>query len=179
MSTRQFTARATAVGTGVVLLGGLLAATPAAATGRVATGCPTERNYSVTSVKTVHHSIASARFKDGKGPGKVTVSVKKSGSLKYSFSVSGEASVGGVIAQAKVTTGASVTKTSTVTVGHKVTKNIPSGKYLQSRYGSFGKKFNWRYYRVNGNCSTTTLASGYSAWAPTHENGWKFTVVSR
>ncbi|MGC4949950.1 hypothetical protein ACLQ2N_27595 [Streptomyces sp. DT224] len=179
MSTGHFAARAAAVGTGVVVLGGLLAATPATAGGRVATGCPVERNYAVTSISTVHHSLASARLKDGPGPATVKVKVERSGTLHHSISVSGEASVSGVIAQAKVSTGASVAKTASITVGHEVTKKVPSGKYLQSRYGSYGKKFNWRYYRVNGSCSTTTLATGYSDWAPTNEKGWKFTVVSR
>ncbi|MFB6722039.1 hypothetical protein ACFCV3_17830 [Kribbella sp. NPDC056345] len=177
MHTSSKVVRTTTAAAAAVVLGSLLTATPAAAQTTGTTGCPQENNYSISKVSSVHR--AKVRLKDGPGPATVTVKVEKESSLGADVTVGAEGSVGGVVASAKASISATVRGSVKITVGHTVSKNIARGKYLNSHYGSWGKKFDYYHYRVNRDCSTTSLGRGYDQWVPTTSRGWKFFHSSR
>ncbi len=103
----------------------------------------------------------------------VTVSVTQSGSVSFTGTVTGGATISGIIFKTKIEVSASSTQTSTVTAGHTVQKNVSSGKYLHSQFGSWGKQVSWQYYYQDLNCYLHLQASN-TAKVPTTEMGWNF-----
>lgn len=111
-------------------------------------------------------------LKDGPG-GSMTGSVQNSTSVAATMTVGASAELGGVIAKAKVEVSASLTSSVGITIGHSYTHTITAGKYGNMQYGSWGQQVNWKKYKNNANCTTTTVASG-TARIPSTSVGWKY-----
>ncbi len=138
--------------------------------------CVVSNQYSLTAKSTRIKFKDIPSFKNGPG-GTLTVSRHYSGSATFSVTAGAESEVGAVLAKAKVSISASLSKTNstgaTNTYSHKITKK----KYGHAQYVSWGKKVSYRKYRINRNCSTTTLATGTINF-PSNEEGWYYWETS-
>ncbi|MFT3970970.1 MAG: hypothetical protein QM695_12025 [Micropruina sp.] len=134
--------------------------------------CVVSNQYSVTATATRIKFKDIPSFKNGPG-GTLTVSRQYSGSATYSVTAGAESEVGAVLAKAKVSISGTLSKTNstgaTNTYSHKITKK----KYGHAQYVSWGKKVNYRKYRINRDCRTTTIATGTINF-PSSEEGWYY-----
>lgn len=133
-----------------------------------------EYSLSATSVRIPYAGVPT--FKDGPG-GELTVSRTYSGTASLTVTAGAEAEAGVVLAKAKTSISAALTGSKTTSTDHKFRREIASGMYGNVRYVSWGKKVTYRKYRINANCSTTTLARG-SMNIPSDSEGWYYWETS-
>lgn len=96
-----------------------------------------------------------------------------SGTASASVGVGAEADINGVLASAKLTVSASVTTTTTVSATHEFHHDIRPKHYGNVRYYAYGKRISYRKYRLNVNCSTSTLNTGIISY-PGIQEGWYY-----
>ena len=138
--------------------------------------CVRTTAYSVTATSTRIRFHGVPTFKDGPG-GEMEVSRNYSGTATYSVTVGAESEVGAVLAKAKVSISGSLAYTNTTSTTHTYRRVISKGKYGHVQYVSWGKAVNYRKYRRNANCTTTTLARGTIKF-PSSEEGWYYWQTS-
>ena len=124
--------------------------------------CVVATNYSVSGTDTRIAFNGVPTFKDGPG-GTITVSRAYSGSATFTVTAGAESEVGAVLAKAKVSLSASLALSNSTTTTHTYSRGIAAGKYGHVQYVSWGQTVTYRKYRINSNCSTTTLATGKSS----------------
>lgn len=142
----------------------------------VAVCCVVSNQYSVTAKSTRIKFKDIPSFKNGPG-GTLTVSRHYNGSATYSVTAGAESEVGAVLAKAKVSISASLSKTNSTGATNTYTHKITKKKYGHAQYVSWGKKVSYRKYRINRNCTTTTLATGTINF-PSSEEGWYYWETS-
>lgn len=138
--------------------------------------CVVTNQYSVTATAVRIPFKNIKPIKDGPG-GKIEVSQTYSGSASYSVTAGAESEVGAVLAKAKVSISGTLSKTNSTSSTHTYSHDITKGKYGHVQYVSWGKKVNYRKYRTNANCSTTTIATGTINF-PSSEEGWYYWETS-
>jgi hypothetical protein len=134
--------------------------------------CVVATNYSVSGTDTRIAFNGVPTFKDGPG-GTITVSRAYSGSATFTVTAGAESEVGAVLAKAKVSLSASLALSNSTTTTHTYSRGIAAGKYGHVQYVSWGQTVTYRKYRINSNCSTTTLATGKIKY-PSSEEGWYY-----
>gem|GEM_PF-5446993 len=110
-------------------------------------------------------------FRNGPG-GTLSVTRGYSGTTTFAISVGASIDVGPVLAQAKLSVDASLTQSNTTSATNTYSRKITAGKFGNVQYVSYGKRVNFRKYRRNADCSTTTLTSGGSITHPSSVEGW-------
>ena len=133
--------------------------------------CVTSNNDSLTSSNVQVHFAGVPTITNGPGPLTSTVTRTVNGTASFSVTAGAESEVGAVLAKAKVSISASLTLTNSTSMSNAVTLTAGRGQYAHARYVSWGKKVTYRKYRMNYNCTTTTLATGTINF-PTTSEGW-------
>ncbi|WP_298229290.1 hypothetical protein [Gryllotalpicola sp.] len=110
-------------------------------------------------------------FRDGPGPGTMEESISSGKEVNATLGSSASVSLSSVIASAQVSVSASLEASATTTVTSTFSKAIPSGKYLNAQFVSYGYKVPWKEVRVASSCAETTLYSG-TATIPSNSIGW-------
>lgn len=136
------------------------------------TCCVTSTQYSLTSKNTTIPYGGIPTFIDGPG-GKVTVERSYTGPAQAQVTAGAESEVGAVLAKAKVNVSASLTLSTSNTTTHRYEQDIAPGKLGHLQYVNYGKQVSYRKYRLNYNCTTTTLATGTIKY-PAAGEGWKY-----
>lgn len=116
-------------------------------------------------------------FRNGPG-GTLSVTRGYSGTTTFAISVGASIDVGPVLAQAQLSVDASLTQSNTTSATNTYSRKITAGKFGNVQYVSYGKKVNFRKYRLNADCSTTTLTSGGSITYPSSVEGWYYWETS-
>lgn len=86
--------------------------------------------------------------------------------------------VGPVLAQAKLSVDANLTQSNSTSSTNTYSRKITTGKFGNVQYVSYGKKVNFRKYRLNADCTTTTLTSNGSITYPSRVEGWYYWETS-
>lgn len=86
--------------------------------------------------------------------------------------------VGPVLAQAKLSVDANLTQSNSTSSTNTSSRKITTGKFGNVQYVSYGKKVNFRKYRLNADCTTTTLTSNGSITYPSRVEGWYYWETS-
>lgn len=140
--------------------------------------CVSQTKYSITSSSPVRTRFSEVpTFRNGPG-GTLSVTRSYSGSTTFSIAVGASIDVGPVLAQAKMSVDASLTQSNSTSATNTYSRKITAGKFGNVQYVSYGKKVNFRKYRLNADCSTTTLTSGGSITYPSSVEGWYYWETS-
>lgn len=137
-----------------------------------ATCCVTSTQYSLTSRDTRMPFNGVPTFRNGPG-GTLSVARSYSGTVGAQVTAGAESEVGAVLARAKVSVSGALSTSNSTGSTNTYTRNIASGKMGNAQYVSYGKDISYTKYRINYNCSTTTLATGRIKY-PTSTEGWYY-----
>lgn len=159
---------------GVMVPGVANAATPSSCAADASTAatrcCVVSSQWSLSSTN-INMPFNKRIYTNGPGPSSNTYTVTTTGTVSASVQVGAESEVGAVLAKAKVSISASLTASNSTSITNSVLLTAPAGKYTHGQYVAWGKRVTYRNYRVNSNCSTSTIASGVIDY-PTSSEGW-------
>lgn len=139
--------------------------------------CVKKTEYSLTATNTYIPFKGVSTATNGPGPvtSTFTRSISATASIKVVAGVEAEAGV--VLAKAKTSLGLELLASNSTTTTNSVTLKAPKGKYAHGQYVAWGKQIKYRKFRVNANCSTTTLGTGTIKYPQANE-GWRTWVDS-
>lgn len=139
--------------------------------------CVKKTEYSLTASNTYVPFQGVSTATNGPGPvtSTFTRSINATASVKVVAGVEAEAGV--VLAKAKTSLGLELLTSNSTTTTNSVTLKAPKGQYAHGQYVAWGKQIKYRKYRVNANCSTTTLRTGTIKYPQANE-GWRTWVDS-
>jgi hypothetical protein len=134
--------------------------------------CVTHTNYSLAS-KGVRMPFGGVpTFKNGPG-GKMIVARSYSGSVSAEVVAGAETEVGAVLARATAHLSASLARTNSTASTNTYERHISRDKYGNARYVSWGQEVAYKKFRINRDCSRTTVATGRIQY-PSNSEGWYY-----
>jgi hypothetical protein len=134
--------------------------------------CVTHTNYSLTSRGIRMPFSGVPTFKNGPG-GKMIVARSYSGSVSAQVVVGAETEVGAVLARATAHLSTSLAKTNSTASTNTYERHISRDKYGNAKYVSWGEEVAYKKFRINRDCSRTTLATGRIQY-PSESEGWYY-----
>lgn len=140
--------------------------------------CVSQTKYAITNSSPVRMRFSDVpTFRNGPG-GTLSVTRSYSGSTTFTITVGASIDVGPVLAQAKLSVDASLMKSNSTSATNTYSRKITAGKFGNVQYVSYGKRVSFRKYRLNADCSTTTLTSSGSITYPSSVEGWYYWETS-
>ena len=123
------------------------------------------------SHSSTHHGVGNV-WKSGPG-GTVTVSSNRSGSFATTVSGGAGMTVNMIVAEVKADASGNATKSTSWGTGYSYTRDIPSGKYGNVQYGTWGHSVAWERYYELPNCTKTQRTTGTAKVANT-AHGYRY-----
>lgn len=134
--------------------------------------CVTQTNYSLASKGVRMPFSGVPTFKNGPG-GKMVVARSYSGSVSAQVVAGAEAEVGAVLARATASLSRSLASSNSTASTNTYERHISRDKYGNARYVSWGQEVSYQKFRINRDCTRTTLASGKIQY-PSESEGWYY-----
>ncbi len=134
--------------------------------------CVTQSDYSLTSKGVRMPCTGVPTFKNGPG-GKMVVARSYSGSVSAQVVAGAETEVGAVLARATAHLSTSLAQTNSTASTNTYERYISRDMYGNARYVSWGQEVSYKKFRINRDCSRTTLATGRIQY-PSDSEGWYY-----
>ena len=134
--------------------------------------CVTHTNYLLKSKGVRLPFTGVPTFKNGPG-GTMIVSRSYSGSVSAQVVAGAETEVGAVLARATAQLSTSLARTNSTASTNTYERRISKDKYGNARYVSWGQDVSYQKFRINRDCSRTTLATGRIQY-PSNAEGWYY-----